>query len=426
MIHRFSTALAVLAAGAALSAAALSASAQPLSCTPFHSSGIYQTGEPAGWSVALAPDAGPERKFTYVIRKNNLDPIKSGTLDLSSGPASIEATINEPAMLYVEVKPESGGAENSVIHLGAAVSPEKLRPSVPRPADFDEFWSGKLAALDKVPVNPVLTPGASGHDGVDLYTVKLDSRDSHVHGYLAKPSAEGKFPALVIFQYAGVYALKPETAVKPASEGWLAFDVDSHDIPPDQADGVPRNYYSIGNTDREKCYFLDMYLRDVRAIEYISSRLDWDGRTIVIMGTSMGGQQSLVAAGLSSKVTAVIVNEPSGADSNGEAAGRRTGYPNWPSNDPQVMRTALYFDTVNFASRIKAPVLAALGFIDTTAPPVGIWTALDQIPGPKEVVPMIESDHNNRTPEKQGAYNERSREVLELILHGGTFRPKGL
>jgi hypothetical protein len=51
----------------------------------------------------------------------------------------------------------------------------------------------------------------------------------------------------------------------------------------------------------------------------------------------------------------VIVNEPAGADSNAHLHGRRAGYPNWPSDDPKVMQTALYFDTVSFASRIKAP-----------------------------------------------------------------------
>jgi cephalosporin-C deacetylase-like acetyl esterase len=155
-----------------------------------------------------------------------------------------------------------------------------------------------------------------------------------------------------------------------------------------------------------------MYLRDSRAIDYISSRPDWDGKTIVVMGTSMGGQQSLVTAALQPKVTAVIVNEPSGADSNGELHGRQAGYPNWPSNDPKIMETALYFDTVSFAPRIKAPVLAA-----------GIWTAINQIPGPKEVIAMAESDHNNKTPEKQGAYNSRCKDVLEIILHGGEFKP---
>jgi hypothetical protein len=36
---------------------------------------------------------------------------------------------------------------------------------------------------------------------------------------------------------------------------------------------------------------------------------------------------------------------------------------------------------------------------------------------------MIESDHNNITPQKQGAWNSRSKEVLGIILNVGVFRP---
>jgi cephalosporin-C deacetylase len=259
---------------------------------------------------------------------------------------------------------------------------------------------------------------------VDLYTVKLDSVGSHVQGYLAKPGGKGKFPALVIYQYAGVYALQPDTAISRATQGWLAFDVDSHDIAPDSEQGIPRDYPIIGNNDRERSYFLNMYLRDTRAIDYIRSRPDWDGKTIVVMGTSMGGQQSLVTAGLNpGRITAVLVNEPAGADSNGDLYGRKAGYPNWPISDPQVMKTALYFDVVNFASHIQAPTLASMGFIDTTAPPVGIWTAVDQIPGPKEAVPMIDSDHDSVTPQKQEAYKKRSEEVLDMLVQGKRFDP---
>ena len=64
-----------------------------------------------------------------------------------------------------------------------------------------------------------------------------------------------------------------------------------------------------------------------------------------------------------------------------------------------------------------------MGFIDTIAPPAGIWTVLNEIPGPAEAVPMIESDHNNITPQKQGAYDSRSKEVLGIILSGGEFKP---
>src|SRR5205823_6155453 len=120
-----------------------------------------------------------------------------------------------------------------------------------------------------------------------------------------------------------------------------------------------RDYAMVGNTDREKSYFLNMYLRDSRALDYLSTRPDWDGKTVVVMGGSMGGQQSLVLAGLRpDKVTAVLACVPAGADANGDLHGRKAGYPNWPSDKPDVMKTALHFDTVNFASHIKAPVMA--------------------------------------------------------------------
>jgi hypothetical protein len=36
---------------------------------------------------------------------------------------------------------------------------------------------------------------------------------------------------------------------------------------------------------------------------------------------------------------------------------------------------------------------------------------------------MVESDHNNITPEKQRAYEARSKEVLDILLKGGQFKP---
>ncbi len=414
----------IFAAGLAMAMAALAA-AQPLTFTPFHESGIYGLGERAGWNVAIAPGgAASAVKYNYVIRTNNADTIQSGALDLSSGSATIETRLAEPAMLYVDVRPAEPGATAPAMHLGAAIAPTRLQPAAPRPADFDAFWDAKLKALAEIPIHPVLTPVETSQPGVELYTVKLDSAGSRVQGYLAKPVGAGKSPALMIFQYAGVYALRPQTVTDRAAEGWLAFDVDSHDMDPDQATGVSPRYQAVGNTDRETSYFLNMYLRDARAVDYMASRPDWNGKTMVAMGTSMGGQQSLVAAALRPNITAVLVNEPSGADSNGDLHGRKSGYPNWPADDPNVMETALYFDTVNFAPRIKAPVLAAIGFIDTTSPPAGLWTAVNQIAGPKEVISMVESDHNNRTPEKQGAWNTRSKEVLTTILKGGEFKPE--
>ena len=303
--------------------------------------------------------------------------------------------------------------------LGAAVAPTKLQPSAPRPADFDHFSGCQAQALAEVPLNPVVTVGQTNKENVEFDTVQLDSLGSHTTGYLAKPKTEGKFPAIAIFEWAGVHALSPNTVTDRAAQGRLAFNVESHDMPPDQRSGPPQNYQAVGNTDKEQSYFLSMYLRDCRAIDYIASRPDWDGKTLVVMGTSMGGQQSLCVAGLHPKVTHIIVNVPAGCDTNGQLHGRQAGYPNWPTNNPKVAETALYFDPVNFAPRIKATSLVAMSFVDTIAPPVGIWTAFDQIAGPKEAAPMADSPHNNQaTAGQQRPYTSRSAQWLSTLVKG--------
>ena len=60
-----------------------------------------------------------------------------------------------------------------------------------------------------------------------------------------------------------------------------------------------------------------------------------------------------------------------------------------------------------------------MGFVDDVAPPVGIWTAFNQIRGPKEAVPMIDSPHNNQaTAEQQRPYTERSAAWLAALVRG--------
>ena len=141
----------------------------------------------------------------------------------------------------------------------------------------------------------------------------------------------------------------------------------------------------------------------------------------------MGGQQSLALAGLRpDKITAALVCVPAGADTNGDLHGRKAGYPFWPSENPEAMRTALYFDTVDFASRIRAPVMAAMGFIDTVSPPAGVWTMLNQIPGAKEPLPLIDSEHDNLTYQKAAPCHTRSKDILDLLVKGGEYKPREL
>ena len=417
---------------------------QQLTFTPYHASGIYNVGETVGWTVTPGPTT-PTYRYRWTIRKNNAVEVKEAVLDFSTGNASIEIVANEPGMLYVAVEAfdeatpgaavttprfvgGNAGRNTGYYAVGAAVAPDRIGPSTPRPADFDAFWNAKLAAQAAVPINPLLTRVDTDIPGVDLQMFQLDALGSKAHGWIARPARPGKFPALLQLQFAGVYALPSAPIARRAAAGWLVLNVDSHDkLPTDPSGDVPRGYQAIGNTDRETSYFLRMYLRDSRVLDYLLTRPDWDGKTIVLIGGSMGGQQSLVLAGLRpEKISAALVCVPAGADSNGDLHGRKAGYPNWDSTNPAVMQTALYFDTVNFASRITAPVMAGFGFIDTISPPAGVWTALNQIRRPVEALPMIESEHDNLTPDKGRACPERQNEILDQIVHGGTFTPKAL
>jgi len=422
---------------AALLAACASAAAQSLPNVnlvfePFKPTSIYRLGEPAGWTVhGLMGNA--YTKYRYEILENNLTVLKSGILDLTSGEATLTVTLDHPAMIYARLSyigaPEPATAptaqELDKMTVGAAIAPDQIKPPAnARPADFDAFWHGKLKALARVPMNPKLEAVTSDVSGVDLSVLTLDSLDSKVHGYLAAPKDGKKHPALIYYQYAGVYPLQKSLVTDRAAEGWLALDVDSHDMPVDQAT-APKNYAQVGNTSRETSYFLNMYLRDSRALDYIRSRPDWDGHTIVLSGMSMGGMQSLATAGLNpGKVTAIVINVPAGADISADLHGSRRGYPNWPVDDPRVVQTARYFDVMNFAPGITAKSLLAFGFIDTTSPPYGVWATFNQIRGPKEAVPMPGSDHNHITPQQEGAYFIRLKAALDSLRTTGDFALK--
>ncbi|MGA2849591.1 MAG: acetylxylan esterase [Terracidiphilus sp.] len=460
--------------------------AQQLSFAPYHANGIYKLGETVGWTVTPGPVA-PTYAFKWTIRRNNAVVLKEGKLDLSSGQDKIEINGDQPEMIYVAIEPyatlaaavptssaaassaapagsatlnasspaldaattaaaQAGasnashpalvaapawtggntGRNNGLYAVGAAVAPTQIPLSTPRPDDFDAFWDAKLAQQAKVPISAVLTPVSTDVPNVIVSMFALDALGSKAHGYVARPAAEGKFPALIQLQYAGVYALNLHADAERAAQGWLVLNVDSHDkLPSDPSGNVPQNYNAIGNTDREKSYFLAMYLRDSRVVDYLATREDWDGKTVVLTGGSMGGQQSMVLAGLRpDKVTAVAVCVPSGADTNGDLHGRKAGYPYWPSENPDAMKTALYFDPVDFASRIQAPVMAGFGLIDTVSPPAGVWTMLNQIRGSKEPVPVIDSEHDNYTYMKMEPCHRRTSEVLDLILQGGVYTPK--
>ena len=400
-----------------------------LTFRPARPDGIYNSGERVSWRVGVRPGAGMQRRFTYTIKRNNWTEIAAGEFEVAEGKDAEIAVagdaVGEPGMLLVEIRPAEGAG---VLKLGAAISPTKIAPAVDRPVDFREFWDAKIAELKTVPENITWHAKESGKSGVTYKTFRMDGfRGSGVHGQWARPEGGGRRPAVVIFQWASPpYPLQKQWVTDWAAKGWLAVNVQPHDVPvdgpPELYAGLPaeiKNYQSIGVGDREKNYFLGMYLNDLRVVEYLSKCDDWDGKTLVMLGTSMGGQQAIAMAGLHPSVTHLIVNEPAGCDMNGPKVSRAAGYPNFPVNRPEVAKTAEYFDAVNFAMDVRATSLVAMGFIDNIVPPAGIWAAYNQIKGEKEAAPMPESAHNHQaTAEQQRPFTSRAEAWMEALAAG--------
>lgn len=394
--------------------AILAAAEQGFSIATDRPNAIYEPQEPITWSVqATGAGAVPMDQVAWQAKRSGAKVIASGMLDLSDGAKTISASLDEPGTILIELtaKPAAAGQKEVKALGGAAVAPARITPSLPPPEDFDTFWQAKLAELATVPADPVLEARPSERDGVDYWQITMGNiRGTKIRGQLARPAKEGRCPALLIVQWAGVYPLAKPFVTGDAAAGWLVLNINAHDLPIDQpaefykqqADGPLKGYTAIGNDDREQSYMLRMYLSCARAVDYLASRSDWDGKTIVVTGNSQGGLQSLVAAGLRpERITALLVNVPAGCDNTAADAGRAAGWPNWINagsgkDAAKVHATSRYFDGMNFAARVTCPALVGLGLIDTTSRPDGVFAAINAMRGPVETVLMPAYGHQGR------------------------------
>lgn len=414
----------------------VAAIAQEFSVRPDRETGIYQAGETVKWTVEIKGDATALTSPKFAIKPGGQNASKQGPLELTDGKMVIEAQSANPGWILLEVTGKKADGKDVRGLGGALFSGEQIKPSTPCPEDFDAFWQAKLDDLAKVPAAPVLQKADSGREGVDYALITMNNiRGSHIYGQIAKPAKEGKFPAYLQLQWAGVYPLSKGWVVDRANEGWLAMNIQAHDLPvttqPEvffkhQSDGALKDYAKIGNEDRETSYFLRMYLSCYRAAEYLTTRDDWDGRIFVVTGGSQGGLQTIVTAALHPKVTAAIASVPAGCDHTGPDAGRAPGWPMWnlwnaKEKDPaKVKEASRYFDVVNFAARVKCPVLIGAGGIDTTCPPSGVFAMYNQLNVPKEMIFMPLADHMG----KHDAYYARNGVWMNAAKTAAPLPPK--
>ena len=216
-----------------------------------------------------------------------------------------------------------------------------------------------------------------------------------VSGYLSIPvGAKPKsLPAVISFHGAGV-----ASAGKPLRNNAISFDVNAHGI----LNGQPQEYYNHlyanelrayfhrNKNDREKFYFRNMYLRVLRALDYVKTLPEWDGKNLIVVGSSQGGAQALVAAALDPQVSLCLSGVPAMSDHSGNLLGRQSGWPrlfaakNGKPVDVKTAEASKYYDNVNFAKYIKAPVYMTVGMIDNTCVPTSVYAVFNNLPAATE------------------------------------------
>jgi cephalosporin-C deacetylase len=387
-----------------------------LTLKPDHTDGIYALNQPVVWTVDVkSGDRSGLDAVPYSVKRDGGDDIATGTINLAAGPATITATRPEPGALLAVVSVPNGTRHPRQWTGGALFDPYKIGPAAPAPADFDAFWKAKLQDLAAVPINPtvVQTPATEPYnDGIPYCKVTLDNIwHTKVQGQLAHPVKKGKYPALLIFQAAGVGPLQEPMVVRPAKNGWLVLNIEAHDMPINETPQFYNNlkattlkdYTSIGVDDRETYYFLRMVLGCVRAAEYLTSRPDWDGKTLIVSGISQGGFQSFATAALFPKVTALVTGAPAGVDAYAVLANPPRPVA-WPAcffpprpQDPdgaKARATLGYFDIIYFAARVHCPALVCVGLVDETVRPASDLAAYNALPtDKKELIVMPFYNH---------------------------------
>ncbi len=384
-----------------------------------HRDWTYQPGEVPHFRIFVTADNEPvdHAIVTYTVAPDLLPGARHTAEVPLDGLALDGGTLKEPGFLRCKVSTEIAGH----VYQGAATAafaPEKIRPLQTEPADFEAFWQSQLAELAKLPLEPQLTylPDWST-DQLNVYHVSFRTltgpepgmTPARIYGILCEPKAPGHYPA--ILKVPGAHARGYFGEKTLATHGIITLEIGIEGLPVnlpkeiyDSLDSGALNSYWYYNLDRRETYYYHrVILGCVRANDFLASRAMWDRQNLFVMGASQGGMLTIDTAALDPRVTGLAATHPAFCDVAADLHGRPGGFPRpfapgadgQPSANatPAKISTAQYYDTVNFARRVKVPGYYTWGYNDEVCCPTSTFAAYNVIAAPKTLGVTLELGH---------------------------------
>jgi len=390
---------------------------------PDHADWTYKIGEPVKFRVSVTADNTPVEgaAVDYAIGPE-YQPVEWKTVAVPTSGLELDGgTMQVPGFLRCKVKATIGGKEH-VSMATAAFAPDRIEPYATDPEDFDAFWVAGREALAKVPLESRLTPMHElSTEHVDTYHVRIRTigegwyGGAYVYGILNVPKKPGRYPAVLKVPGAGVRPYFGDAGL--AAKGAIVLEIGVHGLPVNLAKevydvllaGALNNYWLFNIDSRDEFYYRRVILTCLRSVDFLAAHPAWNGKDILVMGSSQGGMLAIDTAALDSRITALQATHPAMCDVVAPLHGRAGGWPhmfqpNWdgsPSRHatPEKIRTTAYYDTVNFARRVKVPGFYIWGYNDEACPPSSTHAAYNVITAPKTLAVELEQQHSY--PEEQ-------------------------
>lgn len=375
--------------------------------SPDHTDWVYGLNEKCSFTVQVikAQNLLPDVTIDYELGPEMYPTETKTGVVLKDGTLKLKGSMNTPGFFRCKVKAHVDGRTYEGLAT-AAYAPEQLKPESKFPDDFAAYWENTLAEARKTPLSPtmVLLPERCTElDNVYEVSFQIKAWGGRFYGILTVPKKEGKYPALLRVPGAGVRPYTGDTYTAPGK--LIVLEVGIHGIPvtlpqmvyDNLASGALNNYWTFGRDDRNSIYYNRVIVGALRAVDFICSLPQYNGKALGVTGSSQGGALSVITAALDSRVTCLAAVHPALCDHEAFFKKRACGWPHYfyyygEPNEKQ-RNTVRYYDTANFARLLKVPGWFSWGYNDEVCPPTSMYAAYNVITAPKELHPYLETGH---------------------------------